>query len=101
MGSFWTFLRYIVKIAYKFRRKEDIIMEQKKTNQKVLYILIWANIRKYQYANGMSNAELAEVLEVCPRTLYTYNKDPRRLSTERMQLFIEKTGVTKENLIAD
>ena len=101
MGSFWTFLRYIAEIAYKFRGKEDIIMEQKKTNQKVLYILIWANIRKYQYANGMSNAELAEVLEVCPRTLYTYNKDPRRLSTERMQLFIEKTGVTKENLIAD
>ena len=101
MGSFWTFLRYIAEIAYKFRRKEDTAMEQKKTNQKVLYILIWANIRKYQYANGMSNAELAEVLEVCPRTLYTYNKDPRRLSTEKMQMFIERTGVSKEQLIAD
>lgn len=76
-------------------------MEQKKPNQKVLYILIWANIRKYQYANGMSNAALAEILEVSTRTLYTYNKDPRRLSTEKMQMFIERTGVSKEQLIAD
>ena len=76
-------------------------MEQKKPNQKVLYILIWANIRKYQYANGMSNAALAEILEVSTRTLYTYNKDPRRLSTEKMHMFIERTGVSKEQLIAD
>lgn len=47
------FLRYIAKIAYQLRRKEDIVMDQNKTNQKVLYILIWANIKKYQYANGV------------------------------------------------
>lgn len=69
--------------------------------KKALYILIWANIKKYQYTNQISNEELAEILEVSVRTIYNYDKNPSRVSTEKIQLFIEKTGIAKENLIAD
>ena len=78
-------------------------MKAKKNNtrQIPLCALIWGNIKKYQYTDNISNEALAEILGVDIRTIYNYDKHPERLSTEKIQMFMDWTGITKEQLIAD
>lgn len=64
-----------------------------------IYYIIWANIRKIQYLEEMSNSTLADILEVSERTLYTYDAEPEKLTLERIQLFMKKEKITIEKLI--
>lgn len=54
---------------------------------------IWSNIRKYQYLHDLSDDELAKILEITTRTLYTYDKDPSGLTLKRVQSFIDCSGM--------
>lgn len=67
--------------------------------QKEISIIVWANIRKHQYLNGMTDTLLADMLDVSTRTLYTYDKEPYKLTLEKIQLFINETGIEMEKLI--
>ncbi|WP_072416526.1 MULTISPECIES: hypothetical protein [unclassified Ruminococcus] len=60
--------------------------------------LIWGNIRRFQYINSLTNAQLAEALDVTERTLYSYDKDPSTLTLQRIQRFLDCSGVLMEDL---
>lgn len=65
-----------------------------------VYKKIWGNIRKYQYINDLTDDELAKILELTTRTLYTYDKDPSGLTLKRVQSFIDSSGIDLEALIS-
>ena len=65
-----------------------------------VYKKIWGNIRKYQYINDLTDDELAKILELTTRTLYTYDKDPSGLTLKRVQNFIDSSGIDLDALIS-
>ena len=68
-------------------------------NKVIICKVIWGNIRKFQYVQGMSMPQLAKILGVSERSIYNYDANPGNLPLGRVQLFIEATGVTMESLI--
>lgn len=66
---------------------------------KKISAVIWANIRKFQYLENMSNDKLAVILGVSTRTLYKYDSEPCKLTFERVQSFVDDTGVQFHDLI--
>ena len=62
--------------------------------------LIWSNIRRFQYLEGMTDERLAEALGITTRTLYDYNKDPSKISLDKIQSFVEDTNYDVDNLLA-
>lgn len=70
----------------------------KKTSRITLYKKIWGNIRKYQYLHDLTDEELARILELTTRTLYTYDKDPSGLTLKRVQSFIDYSGMELDAL---
>ena len=65
-----------------------------------VYKKIWGNIRKYQYINDLTDDELAKILELTTRTLYSYDKDPSGLTHKRVQNFIDSSGIDLDALIS-
>ena len=70
-----------------------------KTKPYIFYMVIWSNIRRYQYLNSLSEA-LAKTMDLTTRTLYNYDHDPSALTMKRVQLFIEHSGLDIEALIS-
>lgn len=66
----------------------------------LFYMVIWSNIRRYQYLNSLSDEALAKTMELTTRTLYNYDHDPSALTMKRVQLFIEHSGLDIEALIS-
>ena len=64
-----------------------------------LYSIVWSNIRRYQYLNGISDDQLAQMLDLSTRTLYAYDKDPSALTLERLQAFVDSTGIEASELL--
>ncbi len=64
------------------------------------YMVIWSNIRRYQYLNSLSDEALAKTMELTTRTLYNYDHDPSMLTLKHVQLFIEHSGLDIEALIS-
>ncbi len=64
-----------------------------------LYSIVWSNIRRYQYLNGISDDQLAQMLDLSTRTLYAYDKDPSALTLERLQTFVDSTGIEAAELL--
>ena len=64
-----------------------------------LYSIVWSNIRRYQYLNGISDDQLAQMLDLSTRTLYAYDKDPSALTLERLQAFVDSTGIEAAELL--
>ncbi len=71
-----------------------------KTKPYTFYMVIWSNIRRYQYLNSLSDEALAKTMELTTRTLYNYDHDPSMLTLKRVQLFIEHSGLDIEALIS-
>ena len=71
----------------------------KKTHKITVYKKIWSNIRKYQYLHDLSDEDLASILELTTRTLYSYDKDPSGLTLKRVQTFIDCSGMELDALI--
>lgn len=61
--------------------------------------LIWSNIRKIQYVNGLSDEQLAQVLDVSVRTLNNYDNEPYKLSLGTIEMFLKNTEMPFEQLI--
>ena len=61
--------------------------------------VIWGNIRKVQYIQNMSLSQLAAILCVSERSVYNYDAEPEKLTLNRVQLFMEATGVSMEYLM--
>ena len=71
-----------------------------KTKPYTFYMVIWSNIRRYQYLNSLSDEALAKTMELTTRTLYNYDHDPSALTLKRVQLFIEHSELDIEALIS-
>ena len=59
----------------------------------------WGNVRRYQYINHLTDEQLAEILEISTRTLYTYDKEPSTIKLETLQNFIDSTKMEISELI--
>lgn len=64
-----------------------------------VYLLIWSNIRRFQYLNGLTDKQISESLGITTRTLYTYDKNPSALTLEKIQQFLEHSGLDMQALI--
>lgn len=64
-----------------------------------IYTVIWSNIRRHQYLLGMTNEQLCNLLGISARTLYTYDKNPSGLTLEKIEQFLDGTGVEMQMLI--
>lgn len=72
---------------------------RKQTKESPIYDIIWSNIRRIQYLEHITDYYLAEMLCVTERTLLNYDKEPKRITLEKIQLFIDATNVTINELI--
>lgn len=61
--------------------------------------IIWANIRKLQYLNCLSDEQLASALEVTTRTLNNYDNNPNVMTLATIQNFINNMSMPFEQLI--
>lgn len=76
------------------------MMKQQEIKCPEVYKIIWANIRKIQYINGITDSQLAEIMNVTPRTLYNYDNEPFKITLEKIQLFLNNMQITMEQLIS-
>ena len=61
--------------------------------------LIWANIVRQQYLQGITDEQLCEVLGVTTRTLFNYRHDASNLTLQQLQAVIESFGLEPEALL--
>ena len=61
--------------------------------------IIWSNIVRQQYLLGVSDQQLCEVLDVTPRTLLNYRKDPTAITLRQLQALLDSFGVDAETLL--
>lgn len=69
-------------------------------NQLIIYKIIWANIKKYQYINELSDNQLAIIFDVSLKTLYNYDKDPSKITLEKIQNFADELNLPIEKIIS-
>ena len=74
-------------------------MRKERTNKYTIYTIIWSNIRRHQYLFGMTDEQLGELLGISTRTLYAYDKNPAVLTLEKIEQFLNGTGIEMQSLI--
>ena len=52
---------------------------------KTLAVIIWSNLLRQQYLQRMSDKQLCSILDITPRTLYNYQRDPSALTLGQIQ----------------
>ncbi len=62
-------------------------------------IIIWSNISRQQYLQGLTDKQLCEILGVTSRTLYNYRQNPSALIMKKVQLVLDKMGVDMEAML--
>ncbi len=61
--------------------------------------IIWSNIVRHQYLQGLTDKDLCEILGITSRTLYNYRQDPSALTLKQLQRVLEKMGVEMDTLL--
>jgi len=62
-------------------------------------MIIWSNIVRQQYLQGMTDKDLCEILGITSRTLYNYRQDPSALTMKQLQRVLEKMGIEMDTLL--
>ena len=62
-------------------------------------MIIWSNIVRQQYLQGMTDKDLCEILGITSRTLYNYRQDPSALTMKQLQRVLEKMGIEMDALL--
>lgn len=62
-------------------------------------IIIWSNISRQQYLQGLTDKQLCEILGVTSRTLYNYRQDLSALIMKKVQLVLDKMSVDTEAML--
>lgn len=60
---------------------------------------VFANILRSQFLLGVTDAQLANLLGVTPRTLSNYKADPSSLTLRQIQAVAESFGIDGEALL--
>ena len=72
---------------------------QKNTSSATTFAkLIWSNILRAQYLNGVTDQQMSELLGVTTRTLCNYRHDPSSVTMKQLQVVVESFGVEPESL---
>ncbi len=61
--------------------------------------IIWSNIVRQQYLLGVTDRQLCEVLDVTPRTLLNYKKDPSAITLRQLESLISSFSTDAETLL--
>ena len=64
-----------------------------------LATIIWSNIVRQQYLQGLSDKQLCKVLGVTIRTLYNYRSDPSVMTMKQIQSVLDKLDIDMENFL--
>ncbi len=72
---------------------------KKRSRSMSISIIIWSNISRQQYLQGLTDKQLCEILGVTSRTLYNYRQDPSALTMKQVQLVLDNMGVDMEALL--
>ena len=65
-----------------------------------IYKRIWCKIRYWQSLRDISDAELANALQVGERTLHEYDKSARNITLEKIDNFLYVNNMELADLIA-
>lgn len=60
---------------------------------KTLAVIIWSNLLRQQYLQRMSDKELCRILDITPRTLYNYQRDPSALTLGKIQGVLDNLDI--------
>ena len=60
---------------------------------------IWAKMRYYKTILGISDETFSEQLEVCDKTIHTYDKDASNMRLQQIESFLKKNDLNIEDLI--
>ena len=74
-------------------------MSSKSEKAVPLQKLIWAKIRSYQSVMDISDAQLADYLCVCTKTLRTYEKNADNLTIGQIESLLIHTGLSILDII--
>ena len=72
---------------------------KKRTKSMTVSMIIWSNIVRQQYLQGMTDKDLCEILGITSRTLYNYRQDPSALTMKQLQRVLEKMGIEMDTLL--
>lgn len=72
---------------------------KKRTKTMNVSMIIWSNIVRQQYLQGMTDKDLCEILGITSRTLYNYRQDPSALTMKQLQRVLEKMGIEMDTLL--
>lgn len=72
---------------------------KKRTKTITVSMIIWSNIVRQQYLQGMTDKDLCEILGITSRTLYNYRQDPSALTMKQLQRVLEKMGIEMDTLL--
>ena len=72
---------------------------KKRTKAMTVSMIIWSNIVRQQYLQGMTDKDLCEILGITSRTLYNYRQDPSALTMKQLQRVLEKMGIEMDTLL--
>lgn len=65
-----------------------------------VYKSIWLKIRYYQLLNDITDAQLADCLQVGERTLKEYDKSARHVTLEKVDNFLVSSNMQLNELLA-
>lgn len=72
----------------------------KRVKRTPIYKSIWLKIRYYQLLNDITDAQLAECLQVGERTLREYDKSARHVTLEKVDNFLVSSNLQLGELLA-
>jgi transcriptional regulator with XRE-family HTH domain len=61
--------------------------------------IVWSNIRKQQYLNGLSNNDLAMIFDCSTKTISNYENDPSHLTVQTINAFCEALHIEPMTLV--
>ena len=71
----------------------------RKPRTQTIATVIWSNIVRQQYLQGLTDEQLCKVLGITPRTLYNYRLDPSVLTMKQIQSVLEKLDINMNALL--
>lgn len=74
-------------------------MENSQPRVMTIATIIWSNIVRQQYLQGLTDEQLCKVLGITPRTLYNYRLDPSVLTMKQIQSVLEKLDIDMNALL--
>lgn len=72
---------------------------KKKTQSLSIAVIVWSNITRQQYLQGINDDKLCQILGITSRTLYNYRQDPSALTMKQVQIVLEKMNLNMEELL--